>query len=92
MKNQTTKWVLGYKITTHETSGDFDLMLAETPAHIQGPPPHFHKNFKESFLIIDGEMEFLVNGEVKIVKAGESLDIPPKTLHTFSNNSNLPCK
>ncbi len=37
-------------------------------------------------------MEFLVNGEVKIVKAGESLDIPPKTLHTFSNNSNLSCK
>lgn len=92
MNNQTTKWVLVHKITTHETSGDFDLMLAETPAHIQGPPPHFHNNFKESFLIIDGEMEFLVNGEVKIVKAGESLDIPPKTLHTFSNNSNLPCK
>ncbi len=46
MNNQTTKWVLVHKITTHETSGDFDLMLAETPAHIQGPPPHFSQKLQ----------------------------------------------
>ncbi len=92
MNSTNTKWVLGHRVTPHETSGDYDLMVAETPARVQGPPPHLHNSFKESFLIIEGEMEFMVNGDVMIVKAGESVDIPPKTLHTFANKSDRPCK
>ena len=92
MNPKNTKWVLGHKVTPHDTSGDYDLMLAETPPNMQGPPPHFHNAFKESFLIVEGEMEFFVNGETIILKAGESVDIPPKTLHTFGNKSDKPCK
>ena len=92
MKNNNSKWVLGHKITSYETSGDYDLMLAETPPKVQGPPPHLHHSYKESFLIIEGEMEFFVNGEIKTIRAGESVDIPPKTLHTFGNKSERPCK
>ena len=92
MNTENTKWVLGHKITTHDTSGDYDLMMAETPPNMQGPPPHLHNTLKESFLIIEGEMEFFVNGEIKVVKAGESVDIPPKTLHTFSNKSDNVCR
>lgn len=92
MKNSITKWVLGHKITPYETTGDYDLMMAETPPNVQGPPPHLHHTYKEAFLIIEGEMEFMVNGDIKICKAGESIDIPPETLHTFSNKSNQTCK
>jgi len=92
MKQSNTKWVLGHKVTPYDTTGDYDLMLAETPAHVPGPPPHIHNNYKEAFLIVEGEMEFMVNGEVKVLKAGESLDVPPGTLHTFGNKSNKPCK
>ena len=92
MKATNTKWVLGHKVTPHDTSGDYDLMLAETPPMVQGPPPHMHHSFKESFLIVEGEMEFFVNGEVKTLKAGESIDIPPNTLHTFGNKTNQTCK
>ena len=92
MNNNTTKWVLGHKITPYETTGDYDLMMGETPAMVQGPPPHLHHSFKEVFLMVEGEMEFMVNGEIKVCKAGESIDIPPETLHTFGNKSNRPCK
>lgn len=92
MEKNNSKWVLGHKVTVYDTTGDYDLMLAETPPKVPGPPPHLHNSFKESFLIVEGEMEFFVNGEVKNVKAGESIDIPPKTLHTFSNKSDSPCK
>ena len=37
-------------------------------------------------------MDFVVDGSQINIKAGESVDIPPKTLHTFSNNSDKPCK
>lgn len=92
MNSNKTKWVLGHKVTPHETTGNYDLMVAETPAGVQGPPPHLHNSFKESFLIIEGEMEFMLNGNISIVKAGDSVDIPPNTLHTFMNNSDSPCK
>lgn len=84
--------MLGHKVTQHQTTGDYDLMIAETPPQVPGPPPHLHNSLKESFLIVEGEMEFFVDGNVTIVKAGESVDIPPKTLHTFSNKSDKPCK
>ncbi len=85
-------WVLGHKITPHDTSGDYDLMVAETPPNVPGPPPHLHNAYKESFLIIEGELEFFVNGKTQVVRAGESVDIPPKTLHTFNNKTNQTCK
>ena len=84
--------MLGHKVTNYDTTGDYDLMMAETPPHVPGPPPHVHHDYKEAFLILEGEMEFLVNGNVKTLKAGDSLDVPPNTLHTFSNKSDSPCK
>ncbi len=92
MNTVSTKWVLGQKVTMHPSSGDFDLVICETPAGAQGPPPHIHTNYKEAFLIVEGEMEFFVNGNLETRKAGESLDVPPGTLHTFNNRTDQPCK
>ena len=92
MKNASTKWVLGQKVTMHPSSGDFDLVICETPPGAQGPPPHIHGTYKEAFLIVEGEMEFFVDGNLETRKAGESLDVPPGTLHTFNNRTDQPCK
>lgn len=90
--SKTSKWVIGHQITPLESTGDFDLVIGMTPAQVPGPPPHYHKNFSEVFLVTEGEMEFVINGEPRIVKAGESVDLSPGTLHTFTNNSSAPCK
>ena len=92
MKQSTTKWVLGHKITTIDTTGDYDLMMAETPPHVPGPPPHLHNTYTEAFLILEGELEFMVDGETRIVRAGESVDVPPNTLHTFNNKTDDTCR
>ena len=84
--------MLGHRITPQTVTGDFDLVLGETPQHIQGPPPHFHNIFHEVFMVTEGEMEFMCNGEVSVIKQGQSINLPPKTIHTFSNNSDKPCK
>ena len=91
MKNNTSKWVLGHKITFHPTTGDYDLVLCETPAGVQGSPLHSHSEYKEAFMVMEGELEFFINGETFICKEGESVDIPPGTLHTFSNKTNSNC-
>jgi mannose-6-phosphate isomerase-like protein (cupin superfamily) len=87
-----TNWVLGHKITPQTVTGDFDFVLGETPPRVQGPPPHFHNIYHEVFVVIEGMMEFRLNGEVIVLKQGQSINLPPKTVHTFSNNSNKTCK
>jgi mannose-6-phosphate isomerase-like protein (cupin superfamily) len=44
-------------------------------------PPHEHP-FDQLSLVLDGEMEFSVEGEVLQVAAGEVLVIPPSARHT----------
>lgn len=92
MKNSKSRWVLGHKVTSHLTSGDYDLAICETPPKVQGPPPHSHNYYEESFLVIQGEMEFFVNGNIKVVKEGESIDIPHNTVHTFNNIKDETCR
>jgi mannose-6-phosphate isomerase-like protein (cupin superfamily) len=87
-----TTWVLGHKITTQTSTGDFDLVIGESPSGTKGPPPHFHNIYHEVFMVTEGEMEFMLNGEISIIRQGQSINLPPKTIHTFSNNTNEPCK
>ena len=86
------KWVLGHKITPQTVTGDFDLVIGESPSGMQGPPPHFHNTYHEVFLVTEGEMEFMINGDVSVIKQGQSINLPPKTVHTFSNRSDETCK
>ena len=92
MKNGHSKWVVGHKITSHDTTGNYDLAIIETPGKVKGPPPHTHQSYNESFLVIDGEMQFFIDGEIKTLGAGEVIDIPPNTLHTFENVGDKTCK
>ncbi len=89
--SKSTRWVIGHKITPVQVSGDYDMVIGQTPAHVPGPPPHYHRDYNEVFLVTEGEMEFVVDGEVRTVRAGESVDLPPDTFHTFSNKSDQPC-
>ena len=87
-----TKWVLGHKITPQSVTGDFDLVIGETPSLMQGPPPHHHNGYHEVFLVTEGQMEFIIKGEITVLRQGELINLPPKTIHTFSNNSDDICK
>lgn len=85
-------WVLGHQINTQKVTGDFDLVTGETPPQSEGPPPHFHNMYHEVFLITEGEMEFIVDGKTSVLKNGQTINLPPNSIHTFNNKSDNPCK
>jgi quercetin dioxygenase-like cupin family protein len=87
-----TKWVLGHKITPQYVTGNFDMVMGETPPDMQGPPPHHHNGYHEVFIVTEGEMEFLINGDACVIRTGESVNLSPKMIHTFSNKSQETCK
>ncbi len=92
MKENEKLWVLGHRISPVTVSGNYDMVIGETSPNVPGPPPHFHSALNELFMVLEGEMEFMINGEIKIVKEGESVDLPPNVIHTFKNVGASTCK
>ena len=46
---------------------------------------HFHERAQQLFYIISGIASFTIEQEKVEAKAGESIHIPPKTIHQISN-------
>lgn len=53
-----------------------------------GPPRHFHPAQEESWTVVEGELSVQVENDWRSIPAGESLSIPPGTVHTLGNRSN----
>jgi hypothetical protein len=45
------------------------------------PPPHLHPGQDEHFEVLDGALHTLVDGAERVLRAGETLDIPRGTPH-----------
>ncbi len=68
-----------------ETGGRFCLIDMHIPSE-GGPPPHRH-DFEETFVLLEGALEFTFRGETRTVRAGEMINIPSNAPHMFHNGS-----
>ena len=68
-----------------ETAGRFCLIDMHVPPG-GGPPPHRH-DFEETFILLEGEIEATFRGEKRVVRAGETINIPANAPHQFHNAS-----
>jgi quercetin dioxygenase-like cupin family protein len=56
-------------------------------------PDHYHNEVEENFFILEGEIDFLINGEIKYhAKQGDLVHIPPLETHYLKNNGLIPAK
>ena len=66
--------------------GPFIFELELEPG-TRGPPTHSHDEGDERVEVVEGEMMFRVNGEKKLLRAGDALTLRPTDAHTFWNPS-----
>lgn len=92
MATQATRWVLGHRVTPVETGSDFGLLSIVSPAKAGGPPPHYHNDAVELFLILEGRMEVMCDDTWHSLKAGESFLVPKGSVHTFRNPDEVEVK
>lgn len=92
MENKKELICFGHRFIIHETTGNYDLMEVITTPGRPGPPPHHHSGHHELFMVMEGEMEFMIDGKSVKVTAGSSIDIPANTLHTFNNSGSVECR
>jgi quercetin dioxygenase-like cupin family protein len=64
-----------------------ELMLEP---HAPGPPEHIHTSLPENFIVAEGTLSLLVNGEKKLLRPGESLLVSPGTPHKPFNETDSP--
>jgi mannose-6-phosphate isomerase-like protein (cupin superfamily) len=88
-------WLAGELYTakagSEETGGAFALAEATTSPG-GGPPPHIHHREDEAFYVLEGELEFMVEGETIKAGAGSFLYVPRGTLHTYRNVGTGPAR
>ncbi len=90
--NAKTSWVLGHRVSPVETGADFGLLSIVSPPLAEGPPPHYHNDAVELFLILEGRMDVMCDGQWRSLGAGESLVIPRGAVHTFRNPADTEVK
>ncbi|GGB67070.1 cupin [Knoellia flava TL1] len=56
------------------------------------PPTHWHPTQHEHFDVLEGELTVVLDGDQRVLAAGDALDIPPRTAHRMWNAGSDPCR
>jgi quercetin dioxygenase-like cupin family protein len=73
--------------TGDETGGKYAMWEAIVPPG-GGPPPHTHSREEESFLVLEGEITFIIGDERIVATAGTFANMPIGSVHSFHNATN----
>lgn len=87
--------VLGARINilaSSEETGSYAVIEFTVPAGFPGAPLHHHEKMVESFYIVEGSLDLLVDGEVRTTAAGEFALIPTGVVHGYRNSSAAPAR
>lgn len=49
--------------------------------------PHVHPRMRETFIVMEGNVRFVVDGEERIVRAGSEIVVEPGSAHGFQSSS-----
>jgi len=86
--------VLGMPLTilceARETGGAWSLFEEEVPLGM-GPPAHRH-DWDEAYYVLDGEVDFEIDGEPVKTRAGDFNYLPRNTVHGFKGASQSPAR
>jgi quercetin dioxygenase-like cupin family protein len=80
-----------FLLTGEQTGGQYTLFLETTPPG-SGPPPHWHENEDEIFHVLEGRVSFFADGKWTETGPGTSVFAPRKSVHTFKNTGDQPCR
>src|SRR5918912_784241 len=90
-----TVWLLGdtytLKIAGERTGGAFALLEGLVPPS-SGPPPHRHLREDETFVVLEGALEFRANRRTVPAPAGTVIHVPKGTVHSYATVGTVPVR
>ncbi|MDB5203312.1 MAG: cupin protein [Ferruginibacter sp.] len=83
---QNSYWYIGHLMSlltvSKQTGGEYALLRATERRGLE-PPPHIHTREDETFIILEGEVEYTVADQTFRAKAGDSMFLPKNIPHSF---------
>ena len=76
-----------YVATGSFSDGDFGLFESALAPGANGPGPHYHQHFSESFYLLEGSLAVLTDDAPILAEAGDFIYVPRESLHGFKNAS-----
>lgn len=71
-------------------SSSFFEFEAVLPPRLPGPPAHWHLREHETFQVLEGTLHVRLGPRRFDLGAGQSVTVPPGTVHAFSNPTDSP--
>ena len=84
--------VFRIKKTAAETGGRSFEMEWDLAPRTGGTPIHIHPQARESYEVLQGELDVYVGGKWQALSSGEKLEVAPGVPHTFRNGSQAPVR
>lgn len=85
--NPVQKQSIEFVTTARESKGRLLEMIATWEPHSMKPRPHYHPYQDELFVVAEGEMTVLLDGNIHVLRKGDSIEIPANSVHAMWNNS-----
>jgi quercetin dioxygenase-like cupin family protein len=79
-----------FVVTSAESDGELHQMRVTYRPHSDLPPSHIHPAQDETFEVLEGEMEFILDGVTSVHAAPEVIEVPSGTVHQLDNVSDEP--
>jgi quercetin dioxygenase-like cupin family protein len=73
------------KAKTQQTNGHWSMIEYVLPPSLPGPPPHYHKKTQEMFYVLEGTLQFDLDGKTIDAPSGTLVVVPEGSVHTFKN-------
>jgi mannose-6-phosphate isomerase-like protein (cupin superfamily) len=81
---------LRFLCDAQDTNGAWSLMEEDIPIG-HGPPPHRH-DWDEAYYVIEGALDFEMDGELVRIGRGDFVNLPRNTVHAFKGASPSPAR
>jgi mannose-6-phosphate isomerase-like protein (cupin superfamily) len=85
IENPATGQRLTFLATARDTAGEVFRAEGAFPPGAFAGVEHIHPHQDEHFEVLAGRAAFQVDGEERVLGAGETIDVPRGTTHTFAN-------
>lgn len=73
--------------TADDTAGQLLEMEATLRPHSIEPAAHFHPQQDEDFRVLTGELTIVLDGQTRVLRAGDTLHVPRNQVHSMWNGS-----
>jgi mannose-6-phosphate isomerase-like protein (cupin superfamily) len=83
--DRTLRITPGESVTVRRSDDDLLEIVGEWAPSGNPPPKHYHPSQSEHFEVLEGTLRTRVDGVERDLRAGETLDIPPRAVHQMWN-------